>query len=119
MKKEILSMEAFIPVSIQPLLDAYLRALEPLRTHFYGIYIAGSLALGAFEELASDIDLIALTQGEWSSLELKQLKALHIHLIKAYPLGKRLEVCYVPLRYHSIHPLHRSSSLLLACGVLL
>ena len=53
-------MEAFIPVSIQPLIDAYLRALEPLRTHFYGIYIAGSIALDAFEELASDIDIIAL-----------------------------------------------------------
>jgi len=98
-------MEAFVPVSIQPLIDAYLRALEPLRAHFYGIYISGSIALGAFEELASDIDIVALTQNEWSSLELKQLKALHTHLIKAYPFGKRLEVCYVPLRYLGVvHP---------------
>src|SRR6266704_1164123 len=92
-------MEAFVPVSIQPLIDAYLRALEPLRAHFYGIYISGSIALGAFEEQASDIDVMALTQGEWSSLELKQLKTLHTHLIKAYPFGKRLEVCYAPVRY--------------------
>jgi len=56
-------MEAFIPVSIQPLIDAYLYALEPLRMHFYGIYISGSIALGAFEELASDLDIVALTQG--------------------------------------------------------
>jgi hypothetical protein len=98
-------MEAVIPVSIQPLIDVYLRVLEPLRVHFYGIYISGSIALGAFEELESDIDFIALTQGEWSSLEHKQLKALHTHLIKAYPLGKRLEVCYVPLRYLGVvHP---------------
>ena len=98
-------MEAFVPVSIQPLIDAYLLALEPLRTRFYGIYISGSIALGAFEELESDIDIVALTQGEWSSLELKQLKALHTHLIKSYPFGKRLEVCYVPLRYLGVvHP---------------
>jgi hypothetical protein len=98
-------MEAFVPLSIQPLIDTFLRALEPLRSHFYGIYISGSIALGAFEELESDIDLIALTQGELPSLELKQLKALHTHLIKSYPLGKHLEVFYVPLRYLGVvHP---------------
>jgi hypothetical protein len=50
-------MDSPLPASIQPLLDAYLDAIEPLRAHFYGIYIYGSIALGAFEELASDIDL--------------------------------------------------------------
>ena len=53
-------METSVPVAIQPLINAYLHALEPLRTHFYGMYIYGSIALGAFEELASDIDIIAL-----------------------------------------------------------
>jgi|SRR5947209_19123123 predicted nucleotidyltransferase len=89
-------METSVPAAIQPLIDAYLHALEPLRSHFYGIYIYGSIALDAFEELESDIDIMALTQSEWSSLELKQLKALHTHLTKTYPLGKRLEVFYVP-----------------------
>src|SRR2546425_2999446 len=98
-------METSVPVAIQPLIDAYLHALEPLRTHFFGMYIYGSIALGAFEEQESDIDILALTQGEWSSLELKQLKALHTHLTKAYPLGKRLEVFYVPFRYLGVmHP---------------
>jgi predicted nucleotidyltransferase len=104
-------METPIPISIQPLIDAYLHALEPLHTHFYGIYIYGSIALGAFEELASDIDIIALTQGEWSSLELKQLEALHRQLIKVYPLGKRLEVFYSqPSLYH--HRFQRMSETL-------
>ncbi|HEY7413945.1 MAG TPA: aminoglycoside adenylyltransferase domain-containing protein [Ktedonobacteraceae bacterium] len=89
-------MDARIPDSIQPLIDAYLRGLEPLCSHFYGIYVYGSIALGAFEELESDIDIIALTQGEWSPHELEQLKALHIRLIKEYPLGRRLEVFYPP-----------------------
>ncbi len=57
-------METGVPRAIQPLIDAYLQALEPLRSHFYGIYISGSIALGAFEELASDIDIIALTLGK-------------------------------------------------------
>lgn len=98
-------METSVPAVIQPLIDAYLQALEPMHTHFYGMYIYGSIALGAFEALESDIDIIALTQGEWSPLELKQLKALHTHLTKTYPLGKRLEVFYVPFRYLGImHP---------------
>jgi hypothetical protein len=98
-QKEKVFMEPTVPVAIQPLMDAYLHGLEPLQSHFYGIYITDSIALGAFEEQASDIDVMALTQGEWSSLELKQLKTLHTHLIKAYPFGKRLEVCYAPVRY--------------------
>lgn len=98
-------MPASIPPLIQPLLDAYLHALEPLRDHFYGIYIYGSIALGAFEELESDIDIIALTRGEWSSLELQQLQAIHAQLNKEYLFGRRLEVLYAPFRYLGlVHP---------------
>lgn len=92
-----LSAEEFIPTSVQPLIDAYLRALEPLRSHFYGIYIFGSIALGAFEELESDIDIVALTDGEWTTSELAQFKALHTQLMQTHQLGKRLEVLYIPL----------------------
>lgn len=90
-------MDASIPLAIQPLIEDYLHALEPLHAHFYGIYIYGSIALDAFEEAMSDIDVIALTQGEWSPLELKQLETMHTRLIKEHRLGKRLEVLYVPL----------------------
>ena len=86
-----------LPSPIQPLIDAYLHTLEPLRGHFYGVYIYGSIALGAFEEAMSDIDVIVLTQGEWSALELRQLAALHEQLIREQPWGKRLEVLYVPV----------------------
>ena len=92
------SKQARLPTPIQPLIDAYLHALEPLRPHFYGIYIFGSIALGAFEELESDIDILALTHGEWAVTELAQLKALHTQLIGMHQLGKRLEVLYIPLR---------------------
>jgi predicted nucleotidyltransferase len=67
-----ISVEDFIPSPIQPLIDAYLQALEPLRSHFYSIYIFGSIAFGAFEEPESDIDLVALTHREWTTPELAQ-----------------------------------------------
>lgn len=88
-----------IPPVLQPLLDAYLCALEPLRAHFYGIYVYGSIALGAFEEEKSDIDILALTQGEWSARELGQLEALHRQLLSTQPFGKRLEAQYLPVGY--------------------
>ena len=94
---EIVAMAAPIPPHIQPLLDAYLHALESLRGHFYGIYIYGSIALDAFEERESDIDIVALTQLEWTEQELRQLAVVHRRLGKEYPLGKRLEPMYVPL----------------------
>jgi hypothetical protein len=92
-------VEMTLPAAVQPLIEAYMQALEPLRARFYGVYLYGSIALGAFEELASDIDVLALTRGEWSPPELKQLKGLHQQLIKAYPPGKRLEVFYIPCQY--------------------
>lgn len=92
-------MEKALPISLRLLIAAYLQALEPLRAHFYGIYIYGSIALDAFEEQASDIDILALTQGEWSPLELKQLKVLHKQLAREHTLGGRMEVCYVPQNY--------------------
>lgn len=90
-------MEESIPTPVQLLIDAYLYVLEPLRSHFYGIYLYGSIAFGAFEELESDIDIIALTHREWTIPELEQLKALHTQLIETHQLARRLEVLYVPL----------------------
>ncbi len=91
-------MTAPIPSLIQPLLDAYLHALEALNDHFYGIYIYGSIALDAFEEGESDIDIVALTEGEWTAQEIGQLARIHRRLGKEHVLGKRLEPMYVPLR---------------------
>ena len=92
-------MEECIPTPVQPLIDAYLHALEPWRSHLYGIYIYGSIAFGAFEELESDIDIVALTHGEWTTSELAQLNALHTQLIGTHQLAGRLEVLYIPLQY--------------------
>jgi len=90
-------MPASIPALIQPLLDAYLHALEPLYDHIYGIYIYGSIALGAFEERESDIDMVVLTRGQWTDQEIRQLGRIHTRLVKEYAPGKRLAPMYVPL----------------------
>ena len=90
-------MEEHIPTSVQPLIDIYLHALEPLCSHFYGIYLYGSIALCAFEERDSDVDIIALTQGEWTPQELEQLQALHTQLVEMHQLARRLEVLYIPV----------------------
>ena len=91
-------MKEVIPRYVQPLLDVYLNAIEPWCSHFYGIYIFGSIALGAFEEQKSDIDIVVLTQKEWTRYELEQLKHLHMQLNDVYSLAKHLEILYVPLR---------------------
>ncbi len=90
-------MEELIPTSVQPLIDIYLHALEPLCSHFYGIYLYGSIAMRAFEERESDVDIIALTQGEWTLSELEQLQTLHTQLVKMHQLAGRLEVLYIPV----------------------
>src|SRR5690348_13024975 len=90
-------MTSPIPLLIRPLLDAYLYSLEPLYDHLYGIYIYGSIALGAFEELESDIDMVVLTIGEWTAQEIRHLEHIHKRLVKEYALGKRLAPMYVPL----------------------
>ena len=90
-------MDVSLPISVQPLIDWYLNALEPLRPRFYGIYVYGSIALDAFEERESDIDLVALTQGEWTASELAQFSALHTALLQEQPMSTRLDVQYVPL----------------------
>lgn len=102
-------MEKTLPDVLQPLLADYLHALEPLQAHFYGIYIYGSIALGAFEESESDIDILALTRGEWLPRELKQLKLLHMQLIRAHALGRRMEVFYVPQNYPGVTHSDRKS----------
>ncbi|WP_126600819.1 nucleotidyltransferase domain-containing protein [Dictyobacter aurantiacus] len=88
---------AAIPQMLQPLLEAYLNILEPVQDHIYGVYVCGSTALGAFEELTSDIDVVILTHRKWSATELDSFAAAHRSLRKEEPLARRLEVAYMPL----------------------
>jgi hypothetical protein len=91
-------MESTIPVSLQPCINAYLHALAPWHARFVGIYLHGSIALGAFEQGESDIDVLALVQGEWSVEEVKQFAAVHAQLAQQQPLCKLMDVTYIPLQ---------------------
>lgn len=86
-----------LPPLIQPLVGAYLDGLKPLSSSIYGIYVFGSIALKAFEEEESDIDILVLAHREWTHAERKQLSVLHTQLKQRYALGSRLEVLYIPL----------------------
>ncbi|GHO89311.1 nucleotidyltransferase domain-containing protein [Dictyobacter formicarum] len=87
-----------IPQTLQPLLELYLQALEQVQDHIYGLYVCGSIALGAFEELTSDIDIVVLTVKEWSAADLETLAEAHRSLLQEQPLARRLEVAYMPLQ---------------------
>jgi predicted nucleotidyltransferase len=91
-------MESSIPVSLQPCIDAYLHALAPWHARFVGIYLHGSIALGAFEEGESDIDVLVLTRGEWSAEEMKRFATIHAQLVQRQSLCKLMDVAYIPLQ---------------------
>lgn len=92
-------MDRAVPVLLQPLLEDYLSALKPLYPAFYGIYIYGSLALNAFEEPESDIDMVALTREALTEAELGQIESIHQRLASENPYGKRLAPLYIPFQH--------------------
>lgn len=91
-------MGGSVPLVLQPLLTTYLSALEPLSSSLYGIYLYGSLALDAFEELESDIDMVVLTRQVLSEAEVVRIKLIHQALTSIDPFGKRLAPLYIPLQ---------------------
>ncbi|MCC6314450.1 MAG: DUF4111 domain-containing protein [Thermomicrobiales bacterium] len=86
-----------IPEPPAALLDAYLAALAPLGERIHGVYVYGSLALGAFDPRTSDIDLLVPTASALSAAEVAWLAAAHAALTRSNPLARRLQAAYVPL----------------------
>lgn len=61
-----------------------------------GVYLFGSLTAGGFDA-ASDIDIVVVTQGELSSVQVEALAAMHAALAATDPVwGDQLEVSYIP-----------------------
>ena len=58
-----------------------------------GVYIYGSIALGAFDEAKSDIDFIVLLRRAVNEQELAMLQDIHVQMNK-YALGKRMDGLY-------------------------
>lgn len=48
-----------------------------LGTHFFGMYLYGSLATGDFDERSSDVDFVVVTRGEIGEDVIPKLRAVH------------------------------------------
>ncbi len=87
---------------IPPAIDAALRAyVSEARRRFaedlIGVYIHGSLAYGAFEATASDVDLVVVHRADLTGEQRRALPDLHARLLAAQPAASRLDGTYAPL----------------------
>lgn len=88
-------MPAPVPDVIQPLLAEYLSLLDQKLPGFISsCYIQGSIALDAFNERLSDIDMVAFLSRGWTESDLARLKEVHQTIRAKYPRWK-LEVLYL------------------------
>lgn len=76
-----------------------------------GMYLEGSLALGAFDPAASDVDVAVVTRHELPSAAVERLRAMHDDLAASgLPYAQRLEIAYIPCadlrRYDPEHARH-------------
>jgi predicted nucleotidyltransferase len=68
-----------------------------LKDHFVGMYIHGSLAIGDFDPMTSDIDFLVVTTDEISEDEFNALRQMHTHLIENENIwAHKLEGSYIP-----------------------
>jgi hypothetical protein len=75
-----------IPEPIRPMLQAYLDQLEQQLPGFAeGVYIHGSIALDAFDEQHSDIDMLVVITRHASEDDIQKLKAIHESIASQYP----------------------------------
>lgn len=89
-------MDYLIPRSVHNLMQVY---LQQLNTHLpknliEGVYLYGSIALGAFDEKKSDIDFIVLLKRTATEQEVEIIKDIHNQLSKE-DLGSRMDGMYI------------------------
>jgi hypothetical protein len=77
---------AIIPQPVQQVLDAYISlANDSLPDLLAGLYLHGSVALGAYNPSLSDIDFIAITSRRCTPSDVESLRVIHQTLIQRYP----------------------------------
>nr|BBH87537.1 hypothetical protein KTC_22880 [Thermosporothrix sp. COM3] len=68
-----------------------------LGSHFCGMYLYGSLALGDFDPQQSDIDFLVVTDAELPDELIEELKAFHERFARSgSPWAENIEAAYVP-----------------------
>lgn len=84
-----------IPASVRPLLEEYLSAVRArLPGLLAGCYLHGSIAYGAYDEGASDVDVLALTSRRCTPADLAVLRDIHRDIAQRWP-ATRLDASYV------------------------
>jgi len=92
-------MSADIPQPVQPVLNEYISLVnDALPGLLTGLYLHGSLALGAYDPGLSDIDFIAITSRHCTPGDIDALRVVHRTLIERYPQAQ-LEGSYLQWHY--------------------
>jgi predicted nucleotidyltransferase len=84
-----------IPADVSAHLDRFTRGLLKA-ADVRGLYLYGSLTTGDFSPASSDIDLIAVTEGQPEQATLERLEMLHQELASAGGAFARLNCLYLP-----------------------
>ena len=93
-------MSAEIPQAVRQVLDEYIALVhDALPGLLAGVYLHGSLALGAFDSKLSDIDFITITSRRCTAADIDSLRAIHKTLLQRYPQAQ-LEGSY--LQWHDL-----------------
>lgn len=68
-----------------------------LGSHFLGMYLSGSLALGDFDARSSDVDLVVVTDAELPDDLVEALRAMHAQFdASGSPWAAKVDAVYIP-----------------------
>ncbi|WP_024984332.1 aminoglycoside adenylyltransferase domain-containing protein [Brevibacillus borstelensis] len=85
-----------VPDEVQLLMESYKeQAQSAFSDHLSGIYVYGSIALGAFASGKSDIDFLTVFQNEPTREDLTSIQNIHKRLQRTNPLAKRMDGMYL------------------------
>lgn len=87
-----------LPTEVQQLMEQYIVELKEIFSDekIVGVYVYGSIALGAFHIETSDVDFVAVINDYVNEAEKQHLIELHKRLSKS-TLGKRMDGMYISL----------------------
>ncbi len=87
-----------LPAEVKQLMGQYIAELKEifLDEKIVGVYVYGSIALGAFHIETSDVDFVTVISDSVNEAEKQQLVELHKKLSSS-TLGKRMDGMYIPL----------------------
>ncbi|MFL0492179.1 nucleotidyltransferase [Bacillus sp. AFS054943] len=87
-----------LPEEVKKLMGQYIAELKEifLDEKIVGVYVYGSIALGAFHIETSDVDFVTVISDSVNEAEKQQLVELHKKLSSS-TLGKRMDGMYIPL----------------------